>query len=357
VAIPSNSPADSAQTIGSVRSQEHSQRGLEQLTNLVTPFAIRVAATLRLADLVTEGVTDPDALAERAGAHPDALRRLLQHLSCHDLFTELEDGTFAVGPMGQQLRSDHPLSMRSLFDLDSFSGRSDLASAYLLHSIRTGQAAYELAFGRPFWDDFLATPSMMDSFDPALDRIIDFTVRSLLRGYDWNSVEHVVDVGGGSGAPLMRLLRKYEHLRATLVDFPAVVERTERTFAAEGLAERVTFVGGSYFDPLPAGGDVYLLSEVVDQEPEDRAVRILRGCADAAGEGGTVVLLQTPITKSNKATMTALDLRMLATVGGQELTIEAYTDLVAKAGLELTDVYPRSGNTTFSVALLVCTVR
>jgi len=342
-----------ASAIARIRGRQDSQTALEALANLVTPMAIRVAATLRLADLIADGVTDVDALAERCGAEPDPLHRLLAHLACHQLFIEREDGGFELGPLGGQLRSDHPMSMRTLLDLGSFSGRADLSCFGLLESVRTGQPAYPKQFGLPYWQDLASSPEMADSFEAALDTIVRFSARSLLRGYDWSTVRRVVDVGGGSGAPLIRLLQQYPHLHATLVDLPEMVERAKRNFAAAGLADRTTVVAGSYFDPLPPGADAYLLSEVVDQEPDPEA--ILRRCAEAAGDTGRVMLLQTPVTRSNRAVMTALDLRMLTSVGGRERSVAEYRELFARAGLSLESTYPASRATTFSVMLFVGT--
>ena len=340
--------------IGSIRSKQNAQVGLETVANLVTPFAIRVAATLRVADLMAEGVHDPVEMAKRCDADPVALRRLLVHLASYDVFTEREDGGFDVGPVGNQLRSDHPMSMRVLLDLESFSGKADLSLQGMLESVRTGKPVYASQFGKPYWEDLVSSPVMVDSFETVLDTIVNFSSRSLLRGYDWGTVNRIVDVGGGSGAPLIRLLKKFEHLKATLVDFPQMIERAKKNFAAAGVSDRTEVVAGSYFDPLPTGGDVYMLSEVVDQEPEESAIKILTRCREAAGSTGKVMLLQTPVTKSNRATMTALDLRMLTSVGGSELSVDQYRELFAKAGLKLDSTYPATTATTFSVTLFVC---
>jgi precorrin-6B methylase 2 len=353
VSLGAQQPAQMS-SIGSIRTQQNAQGGLETVANLVTPIAVRVAATLRLADHISEGVTDVSALAHRCGADPKALRRLLAHLASYGVFTEREDGGFDVGPLGAQLVSRHPMSMRVLLDLDSFSGKADLSCIGMLESIRTGQPVYPSQHGKPYWEDLVSSPVMVDSFETALDTIVTFSSRSLLRGYDWSSVKTIVDVGGGSGAPLIRLLKKHGHLQATLVDFPEMIERARRNFEAADLSDRTSVVAGSYFDPLPPGADVYLLSEVVDQEPEENAVRILSRCAEAAGDTGKVMLLQTPVTKSNRALMTALDLRMLTSVGGQELSVEQYRELFSMAGLKLESTYPASNMTTFSVMLFVC---
>lgn len=67
-------------------------QALAPLMDLVTPMALRVAATLRLADFMPDDGTGEGAvlgdLAERAGADPEALARMLRHLVQHGVFTE-----------------------------------------------------------------------------------------------------------------------------------------------------------------------------------------------------------------------------------------------------------------------------
>src|ERR1700734_1310663 len=105
---------------------------LAPVTDLVTPMAVRVAPTLRLADLIADGVEHVDELAQRTGTDADALGRLLRHLTCHGVFTEPSPGRFAINETADLLRSDHPSSARMWFDLDEFGGRMDLAFTELM---------------------------------------------------------------------------------------------------------------------------------------------------------------------------------------------------------------------------------
>ena len=85
---------------------------LGPLMDLVTPMALRVAATLRLADFMPDdGPGDGavlDDLAERAGADPEALARMLRHLVQHGIFTEPRPGQFAANQPAALLRTGQP---------------------------------------------------------------------------------------------------------------------------------------------------------------------------------------------------------------------------------------------------------
>ncbi|MFD0818877.1 methyltransferase [Micromonospora zhanjiangensis] len=306
------------------------------ITDLVTPMAVRVAATLRLPDLIAEGVEHVDELAERTGTDADALGRVLRHLTCHGVFTEPSPGRFTTTETADLLRSDHPAGMRAAFDLDGFGGRMDLVFTELMHTVRTGRPAWEKAFGAPYWDYLSANPALAASFDAMM---AGSSRTAAAAAYDWSGVRHVLDVGGGTGAVLDEVLRADPEIRATLVDLPDTVARGREFLAERGLAGRCEFAGQSFFDPLPPGGDVYLLSAVIHDWDDESAVAILRRCAEAAGDTGRVVVVESHGTAGDDPAMFAeMSLRMLVIAGGRERTVEDYRALVAAAGLTTTDV-------------------
>ena len=143
--------------------------------------------------------------------------------------------------------------------------------------------AYHEVFHRPFWEDLQAHPDLAASFDalmgPAGHGILDPEV--LVAG-GWESVRTVVDVGGGTGSLLAEILRARPEVRGTLVDLPPTVARSVESFQVAGVAERVTAVGQSFFDPLPAGADLYLLKNVLGDWPDRETMATLRRCTEAA---------------------------------------------------------------------------
>lgn len=294
-------------------------------------MAVRVAATLRLADLIGDGVERIGELADRTGTDADALGRVLRHLACHGVFAEPAPDRFALTGPAELLRSDHPAGMRAMFDLAEFGGRMDLAFTELMHTVRTGEPAWEAAFGAPYWEHLAADPALAASFDASMAASTRTTAAT---AYDWSGVRHVVDVGGGTGALLAEVLRADPAIRATLVDLPGTVARGRRFLAEQGLADRCEFVGQSFFDPLPAGGDVYLLCAVLHDWNDEQATAILRRCADAAGGNGRVVIVESHGTAGDDPAMFAeMNLRMLVLAGGRERGIDDYVRLAAAAGL------------------------
>jgi 2,7-dihydroxy-5-methyl-1-naphthoate 7-O-methyltransferase len=318
-------------------------RAMAPLMDLVTPMAMRVAATMRLADLMPDdgsGESAPVAeLARRAGADPDALARMLRHLVAHGVFTEPRPGEFAVNATAAPLRSGHPASMRSWLDLDGFGGQMDLAFTGLAHTVRTGEPAWETVFGQPFWPYLDDNPAIGTSFDAIMAADADYR-SALAAGYDWTGIRHVIDVGGGTGRLLADVLARNTQLRGTLLDLPRTVARGREYLAGRGLGTRCDVAGQSFFDPLPAGADAYLLNRVIHDWDDARASLILRRCAEAAGGHGRVLVIESRGSDGDDpAAFAEMNLRMLVLAGGRERTIDDYAALSASAGLRVTGVH------------------
>jgi hypothetical protein len=314
-------------------------KALGPLMDLVTPMALRVAATLRLADFMLDDVTGEGAalgdLAKHAGADPDALARVLRHLVQHGVFTEPRPGQFAVNQTAALLRTGHPAAL--WLDLDGFGGRMDLAFTGLAHTVSTGEPAWEQVFGQPFWAYLDANPAISASFDATM--AVDAGNAAVADGYDWTTVRHVADIGGGTGTLIAEVLRRHPRLRGTLADLPETVARARQYLAGRGLDGRCAVVGQSFFDPLPAGADIYLLSRVIHDWDDAPATAILRRCAEAAGSTGRVLVIESAAAGGDPASFAEMNLRMLVLTGGRERTIDDYSALAAGADLQVAAVH------------------
>ncbi|MGW5876219.1 methyltransferase [Nocardiopsis terrae] len=299
--------------------------------SLVTPMAIRAVATLRVADHLADGPRTARELGEAVGARPEALARVLRHLAGEGLFTR-EGERYALTGTGASLRSDHPYSRLDWFAADSAHGRSDLCLAELAEALRTGEPAYGLYFGgSSFWEDLSADPELSASFDNIMGARMAAQARTLAGMYEWEALEHLVDVGGGDGSLLRVLLERFHRPRGTVVDLPGPAAAAREAFRHAGLADRATAVEGSFFDPLPEGGDAYLLCWILHDWDDASARAILRRCAEAAGPSGTVLVAE----YGGGEAMSELDVRMLAYFNGRERDGEELAALAAEAGLSL----------------------
>ncbi|HTS28945.1 MAG TPA: methyltransferase [Bryobacteraceae bacterium] len=305
---------------------------LWSLTDLATPWSVHVVATLRIADHIAAGTSEIGALAAQAGADRDSLHRVLRHLVGKGLFEEPSPGRFALNDLARRLLGE---SGRLGFDLDGIGGRMAYAWGTLLSAVRTGKPAYHEVFGRGFWDDLAAHPDVAVTFDALMGPMGHGTPdpHVLVNPEDWESVKTVVDVGGGTGALLAEILRNRPVVRGTLIDLPGTIERSGETFQSAGVADRVTAVAQSFFDPLPAGADLYILKNVLGDWPDPEATAILRRCAEAARPGGRVVVFT-----GWPGDPASPELLMMVLVGGRGRTFEEFREMAKEAGLTVSAV-------------------
>jgi 2,7-dihydroxy-5-methyl-1-naphthoate 7-O-methyltransferase len=147
----------------------------------------------------------------------------------------------------------------------------------------------------------------------------------------WESVRTVVDVGGGTGALLAEILRARGAIHGTLIDLPRTVARSGETFRAAGVANRVTPLGQSFFDPLPAGADLYLLMMILNDWPDLEATAILSRCAEAARPSGRVVI--SGGVSPDEAPRGLSPERVL--LGGKERTVAEFREIARAVGLHV----------------------
>jgi hypothetical protein len=298
---------------------------LERLLDLATPWCLRVAATLHLAGHITDGHDRIAGLAAVTGCDPGALHAVLGHLVAQGVFTEPSPGKFEVNAPAARLEAT------PFVDLDGIGGRMAHTWGTLLDYVRTGQPAYQRVFGRPFWEDLAAHPRIAAEFDalmgPAGHGVPDYDVE--LTG-GWDTVRTVVDVGGGTGALLAALLKRHPAARGILVDLPGTVARASKII--EDVADRVTVAGQSFFDPLPAGADLYLLKSILNDWPDDPTVAILRRCAEAARPDTAIAILG-GVAPDEAPRQLGIDMLV---AGGTTSTLTQFTELARHAGLDVT---------------------
>ena len=150
--------------------------------------------------------------------------------------------------------------------------------------------------------------------------------------FESNRARTVVDVGGGTGTMLAALLRRHPHVHGVLVDLPGTVARADQTLTGSTPAGRVTLHGQSFFDPLPAGADLYLLKNVLNDWPDPQTVAILSNCARAAQAKGTIAVLG-GVAPDDAPRSLGIDMLV---AGGKTSTITQFTELAKQAGLGIT---------------------
>jgi hypothetical protein len=313
-------------------------RLLELMTGAWTTQAIAVAAELELADALPcpgETAAPVARLAERVGADPDALHRLLRYLATLGLVSSDQHG-YRLTETGGLLRKDAALSLRPLALL--YGGPFYRSFADLGYAVRTGEEAFRHVFGQGHFDHFAADPELLALFDGAMAAGAPM-FQPLPDLVDFSAARTVVDIGGGIGELLGRVLTAHPRLHGVLFERPQVIEEARVRMDRAGLADRCTFASGDFTRTIPTGGDVYLLSRVLHDWDDQRCLEILRRCAEAMPDHADLVVVERLLPADDRPSLAvAWDVHMLCNVGGRERTEAHFRGLLAEAGFTLLDV-------------------
>jgi hypothetical protein len=285
----------------------------------LTTRALGLVAEHGVARSLAEGPRGVDELAAESGADPDVLHRVLRALASDGIFAEVEPRVFANTEESEALLEDGWEAFARLF------GGPWLQAVAALDL--SGEATFPHVFGDEFWSWLGEHPEERALFDTAMEQGWQRRVERL-DSAGWRGGETVVDVGGGNGTHLRALLERHPEMRGIVFDLPETV-RDEESFP-----ERLSFVEGSFFEHVPPG-DVFVLSTILHDWPDEEARRILETIRAAATPESRLVLVEAVVGPGNEASGTKwLDLLMLVISRGRERTEPEWRELLAASGWE-----------------------
>lgn len=316
------------------------QAMLQMITGFWVSQTIHAAARLGLADLVKDGPQTADEMAAATNTHAPSLYRVLRALASIGVFVEDDQGRFATTLLAATLETDAPGTLRWMA-MAELGQEHFPAWGNLLHSVRTGETAFDNYFGQDPWTYYAQHPAEAQVFNNAMTGLTGMVHQAVLNAYDFSGITKMVDVAGGHGGQLSAILRQYPSMQGVLFDLPHVIDSAGPLLDAAGVRERCELVSGDFFHSVPAGGDAYIMKWIIHDWDDERSVTILKNCRRAMVEGGRVLLVEMVVPPGNGPDLSKfMDLNMMVMTGGCERTAAQFSDLFSRAGFTLTRIVP-----------------
>ncbi len=303
-------------------------------------YSCALFATVRvgLADQLAHEGHSAEDLAHILKLDLGALRRLLTFLASFGAVEQETSGLYRLSEGGQYLRSDHPQTL--VQEVSMFSGGETYqAWGDLLYSLQTGRPAFDHVFGKPLFEYFADHPETGSRFHNGWEEITLTTAQEMAEAFDLSEATTLMDVGGGHGIFLCKLLEKNPELQATLFDLPVSVKGARAVIASHRLEDRINVIEGDATVSIPKWFDLYLMKSVIHVCDDQQARAILTRCAEALPPHGKVLVVERIIPVSPGPHWSKLvDMTMLVMTGGRERTESEYRNLFKETGLCLTQV-------------------
>ena len=164
---------------------------------------------------------------------------------------------------------------------------------------------------------------------------------AVLMAYDFLAITSIVDVGGGHGGFLKKILEFHPEMDGTVFDLPSTLETAKEYLNGATCGGHCSSLGGDFFKDVPAGADAYILCGVIHDWDDDHGLQILKNCHRAMPKNGRVLLVETVVPEPGANCFSKLlDLNMLVMTGGRERTKSEFCTLFNAADYKLTRIVP-----------------
>jgi orsellinic acid C2-O-methyltransferase len=306
--------------------------------------AIYVAAKLGIADLLATGPKTSAALAQATNTHAPSLFRLMRFLTVLGLCEQVGVATFALTPAGEPLREGVAGSARrmAIWYAEQFWP----AWGNLLESVRTGRSGFDLIAGKKGSDVILGDPANAAVLNDFMFEATTREAPAIVAAYDFSGYGVIADLGGGYGALLAAILGANPNVRGILLDLPHSADGARQRLAAAGVANRCQVLGGSFFESVPAGADLYLMKNIIHDWHDDRCHALLTNIRRAMSPNAKLLVIEQLVPETVMATSEhRLAIRMDLTMmlgEGCERTEAEFRALLGAAGFSVSRVVATS---------------
>jgi hypothetical protein len=291
---------------------------------------LRLVADFGVADIVpTDGSISIEELAATCAILPEPLLRVLRVLAAFKVF-EIEKGRLVSHTARSRLlRTDIPNSMHHAARF--WTGRGSWGAWGMLDVAMTGGIPHQAAWNMDRFDYLREHSDEARVFDAMMANIPNGRHASLAAAYDFSGVDLIADIGGGNGATLRQILARYPQAHGLIYERDDVIRALTPADLMDG---RITAKGGSFFDGVPPGADIYLLVRVLHDWADSDCIRILRACRAAIGPKSLLLVCEQVLdAECTDPAVYLIDTQMMAMFGhARERSVSDFHELFVCAG-------------------------
>ena len=241
-----------------------------------------IAAEKKLNEILLPGETVPvSKISEHLGYELLQTIQFLQVLNAYGLIELIDESSVKATELTAHLQY--------------FLG-THIKDAYAVHLnlenvLQSGTAGWKETYGKTFYEYVSSKPGEVGNFADWLKITALHWLKAVTDIYDFSQCDTVADIGGSTGEVLLRILHDNTKQKGVLFDLPDVIKQAEADLKNDPAINRLTLVGGSYFDKLPAGADLYTLVRVLLNLSDDDAVRVLNNLYNTMEVGARALIL------------------------------------------------------------------
>lgn len=261
-------------------------------------------------------------------------------LAALGVFEEVSPRVFQNNTLSKYLRSDYPKNVKAMILMHNSAEMSRPWYQQLEQGVRSGEAPFQLAHGREFYDYMDVHEEFDALFSRAMDNVDALTGDSFSTDFDWGRFDRVIDIGCSKGSKSLAVLKRHTQLRALVFDRNQLIQSAASYWTdkeSPDLLSRLSYQAGNLLESVPAAKnakDIYLLSAVLHGMDDEECIKVLRNVTRASAGTGARIALMELVVPELKADFSnaAFDLQMFMATRGRERTLPEWQNLFDQAG-------------------------
>ena len=224
----------------------------------------------------------------------------------------------------------------------------------LTEGLRTGKPQNEVKHtGTTMFDELYQDEAALEQFMGAMTGLSAGPFNALAEKFDFSKYGSLCDVGGATGQLSSIVANRHPHMTCTSFDLPAVEPIAKRTIKAAGVSDRVSTVGGDFFNDALPKADVITMGMILHDWNLERKKQLIKAAYDALPEGGAYIVVENIIDDARRENAFGLlmSLNMLVEFGDAfDFTGADFASWCKEAGFREFEVLPLAGPTSAGIA-------
>lgn len=316
---------------------------LEVMNNIINSSWIAqctcVITKLGIPDFLSSGSKSAYEIAKHTNCNEDSIYRIMRLLSEVGIFSYNEDNKFSLSDLGDVLRTDHPHSLK-YSALYLCSEQHWATWGNLIYSIQTGNSAFEKLYGKDYFSFLSEDATASSIFNECMKQRDKIRINHIINFYDFSRYKVIVDIGSGKGELLLQILKHNPLCKGVLFEKHNVIKEAFFEIKSNKLLDRCRIVSGNFFNSIPQLGDLYILSSVLHDWNDNKALKILQNCRNILKKSQKLLIIEKILDDDSKDVfLRSMDIEMLTIFGGKERTLPEFKCLLSKAGLCICNIY------------------
>jgi hypothetical protein len=294
---------------------------------------------------LARGPEEYESLRSRMGLHPRSARDFLDTLVALGFLAREGDRYANTAETDLFLDRHKPSYVGGILEMAN--QRLYPFWGHLTEALRTGLPQNEFkAGGAGLFETLYADPARLKVFLAAMTGISHGANLTIARQFPWADYRTFVDVGTAQGDLAVQVALANPHLRGQGFDLPEVAPIFEDYVAQTGVADRLTFTAGSFFDDDLPAADVVMMGHILHDWDLPTKKMLIGKAYRALPAGGAFIVYESIIDddRSKNAFGLMMSLNMLIeTPGGFDYTGADCMGWMKEAGFSSTRVEPLVG--------------